>query len=190
MDTRKQIKRTLRRSLVRCRRWNRRSTAPEKAVWAFMVLEVVVFVAGVCMAPMGRLVPVGSSVREALETLEATPSGRRLVRDVRKASRGDFIYLSLGETERDRLYDYLGREVRGVTRAVTLYDGRRYRVRHVAVITNRDVTGADVGEIAKSLAFELENVLQIYRRPWSTDGMDSPMAAVTQARVSREMRIR
>jgi hypothetical protein len=167
-----------------------RATAAELALWGLIAFELLVFVAGVATPPLGRLVPVGKGVSEALQMLSDTPSGRRLIRDVRRRAGGDYIYLTLGETEKDRLFDCYGREVRGVTRAVSLQSGRRFRVRHVTVITNRDVTGGHPTEILKSLAFELENVLQVYRHPWTASGRDSPMAAATQERVLQELRYR
>jgi hypothetical protein len=126
-----------------------RATAIERAVWALVAFELLVFTVGVVAPPLGRLVPVGKSVVEAYDLLRETPSGRRLVRNVRRSAKGDFIYLTLGETEKDRLFDGCGREVRGVTRAVSLRAGRQYRVRHVTVITNRDVTGRAPEEIVK-----------------------------------------
>lgn len=192
-----EARRLYERSLIRLTRIRRlatvrvcRASRAEMVVWGLVSLELLIFAVGVVTPPLGRLVPVGRGVVQALALLDETPSGRRLIRDVRRASRGDFIYLTLGETSKDRLYDGAGREVRGVTRAVSLHDGRRYAVRHVTVITNRDITGAIPQEIVKSLAFELENVVQIYRKPWAMSGMDSPMAPITQRRVLNELSYR
>ncbi len=161
-----------------------------KVVASASAVAALVVLVGVLSPARGRLVPVGPSVTEAYRMLVSSPSGRRLVRDVCRASRGDIIYLTLGDTERDRLSDYTGWPARGVTRAITLWDGRRFRVRTVTVIVNKDYTWINPGEILKSLAFELENVLHLYRNPAAEGGIDSPHARLTQAKILGELGIR
>jgi len=158
-----------------------------RAVAVFVTLDALLLAWVVLTPSPGRLIPVGQSVVGAYRLLESTPSGARLVSDVRRASRGDVIYLTAGRTEEDRLSDGWGYPARGVTRARTIWDGRRFHVRTVTVIVNDDVTWGDMTEIVRSLAFELENVLQVYRNPGAERGIDSPAAAMTQMRVAHEL---
>jgi hypothetical protein len=154
------------------------------------VLFALAVAYGVLSPARGRIVPVGPSVTEAYRMLQSSASGRKLIGDVCRASRGDIIYLTLGDTERDRLADHTGWPARGVTRAITLWDGNRFSVRTVTVIVNKDYTWINPGEILKSLAFELENVLHLYRNPAAESGIDSPHARLTQAKVMGELGIR
>ncbi len=160
-----------------------------KAVLSGGTLIALVCVVGLFTPSRGRVIPVGPSVTEAYQLLVSSPSGRALVEDVRKALRGDIVYLTLGETERDRLSDHRGRPVRGVTRAIVRWNGRKFWTRTVTVIVNRDHTRTSPGAIVKSLAFELENVLHVYRNPATDGGIDSPRARLTQARILNELGI-
>jgi len=150
-------------------------------------LVVLVAIVGMLSPPRGRIVPVGPNVVEAYRMLVSTPSGRALVSEVCKATEGDIIYVTLGATERDRLSDHTGRPARGVTRATTRWNGRRFWAHTATVIVNEDCTGGKPGEIVKSLAFELENVLHVYRHPAADGGIDSPDARLTQARILQEL---
>ena len=55
------------------------------------------------------------------------------------------------------------------------------------MITNRDLTGVRPLDIAKSLAFELENVCYLYGDRCACPDNDSPKALLTQARVAAEL---
>lgn len=137
----------------------------------------------------GSVLPVDRDVIRAFSILQSTSTGRKLVKKVRNSTRGSYIYLTIGDTERDNLMDETGEKVRGLTRVDFRMTQSSCSVRRVTVITNRDMVGRDVYEIVKSLAFELENVCQVFDLncacPWS----DSPNAPLTQARVLEELGI-
>ncbi|HEX2955265.1 MAG TPA: hypothetical protein VHO70_00435, partial [Chitinispirillaceae bacterium] len=87
----------------------------------------------------------------------------------------------------DNLLDECGEKVRGLTRVDFRMTQRTCSVSRVTVITNRDMVGCDVYEIVKSLAFELENVCQVFDLSCACPWRDSPEAPLTQARVLEEL---
>jgi hypothetical protein len=136
------------------------------------------------------VLPVGPEVALAFELLRNSPTGNELVRRIERSANGVYIYLSLGETERDELVDEWGRPVRGVTRAVTRVHRGTVTVSNVTIVTNRDLTAARPGEIVKSLAFELENIRYLYATGGHVlSGIDSPYAAAMQSQVVRELNL-
>ena len=73
-----------------------------------------------------------------------------------------------------------------LTRALFGYDGDRCTVARVTVIANHDATGGHPAEIAKSLAYERENVADVCNQSRSRPSCDSPPARRTRARVAAE----
>jgi hypothetical protein len=137
----------------------------------------------------GSVLPVDRDVIRAFSILQSTSTGRRLVEKVRNSTRGSYIYLTIGNTEKDNLMDECGEKVRGLTRVDFRMTQSSCSVRRVTVITNRDLVGSDVYEIVKSLAFELENVCQVFNLNCACPWRDSPDAPLTQARVLEELGI-
>ncbi len=135
----------------------------------------------------GSVLPVDKDVMRAFSILQSTNTGRKLVKKVRNSTRGSYIYLTIGDTERDNLMDEAGEKVRGLTRVDFRMTQSSCSVRRVTVITNRDMVGRDVYEIVKSLAFELENVCQVFNLNCACPWRDSPDAPLTQARVLEEL---
>ncbi len=161
---------------------------PQKIFCTLVIVEIVVLLCSVIIPEKGKILPVGKQVVEAYELLKKSPSGRRLIKRVEKTTRGSFVYLTLGNTDNDNLFDYYGEEVLAVTRAeFKFYSGMRVP-RSVTVIANRDVIGSDPQEVVKSLAFELENVNYSYTKKFlHRFSKDSPLALVTQGKVIEEL---
>lgn len=169
-------------------RWENAPREERGRIAALGAIGCVVFLMAFTVPRRAAILPVGREVNRAFEMLRSSPTGRDLVGAVERSANGAYIYLTLGETERDELVDEYGRAVRGVTRAVTQWGGGAAMVSNVAVVTNRDLTGGLPDEIVKSLAFELENVRYLYEtRGRVSSGADSPRAASTQRRVIREL---
>jgi hypothetical protein len=161
---------------------------PQRRLLSIIVLgQVLIVLCAIATRSQGVIKPVGKEVVEAYELLKQTPTGRKLIRNVAKVSRGNVIYLTLGETGRDRLYDDRGRMVKGLTRVNFQMSGTSCRVGRTIVIANNDVVRSDAKEIVKSLAFELENVYQVYDRSCACPLKDSPLAYSTQARIIEEL---
>lgn len=137
----------------------------------------------------GVILPVGKDVVSAYKLLQTTQTGQRLIKDVKKVTRGSIVFLTLGDTEKDNLFDEYGRTVRGLTRTEFAVSGISCGIRRVTVIANKDILGEEPSEIVKSLAFELENVYQIFALSCACPLQDSPMAALTQARIINELSI-
>jgi hypothetical protein len=116
-----------------------------------------------------------------------TETGRDLIRRVKRSTAGSYIFLSLGTTERDRLVDFYGDTIRGVTRATFAYYDRTRLPKSVTVITNRDLVGTLPRDIIRSIAFELENVEYSFRNPQVDFPGDSPLATVTQRQILEEL---
>ncbi len=156
---------------------------------ALISVEVIVVIAMLLAPVRGVILPVGENVCKAYDLLESTNTGKELIRRVKKLSGGSYIYLTLGETEREKLMDYSGKEVRGLTRVITGYGAVDKHIFHTSVITNRDITGDDPVEILKNIAFELENVAYIYNNPYANPPDDSPQSYRTQSAVLKELNI-
>ncbi len=163
---------------------------PERRMVLIMSsLLLILLSVSVSIQAKGSILPVDKDVVRAFKMLESTTSGRKLIKKVRNVTRGSYIYLTIGNTERDNLMDECGEKVRGLTRVDFRMSGRSCSVGRVTVITNRDLVGGDVYEIVKSLAFELENVYQVFDLSCTCPWMDSPQAPLTQARVIEELGI-
>jgi hypothetical protein len=151
---------------------------------SLFTLLLLLFVA----APKGgKILPVDPYMVHAYSILGKTETGKQLIKRVRKSTAGSYIYLSLGSTEKDRLIDYYGDTVRGVTRATYNYYDRMLFPKSVTVITNRDLVGIAPRDIIRSLAFELENVEYSFKNPPVDFQEDSPRAEYTQKRIMEEL---
>lgn len=117
----------------------------------------------------------------------ATAAWKETVKKVENNTKGTFIYLMLGTTEKNNLSDYSGRKVRGITRAYYKSIYNTYTPQGIFVFTNKDVTSGNPEEIVKSIAFELENVVYSAKYPAIEFGKDSPHAPVTQKMVCMEL---
>lgn len=161
---------------------------PERRTMVVTML-VIAILAGFYLSiqSRGSVLPVDRDVIRAFTILQSTTTGRKLVQKVRSMTRGSYIYLTIGDTERDNLMDESGEKVRGLTRVDFRMTQSSCSVRRVTVITNRDMVGRDVYEIVKSLAFELENVCQVFDLNCACPWRDSPDAPLTQARVLEEL---
>lgn len=135
----------------------------------------------------GVILPIGREVVTAYSMLQSTPTGKQLIKDVRSVTRGRIVFLTLGSTERDNLMDECGKTVRGLTRTDFHVSGVSCGIRRVTVIANKDIVGMNPEEIVKSLAFELENVYQVFAMSCACPLEDSPRASITQARIVREL---
>lgn len=155
---------------------------------SFLLLFETIFIFTIVFSPVnGVILPVGEEVCEAYDMLSSTEVGKDLIKRVKKASRGNYIYITLGDTENQNLIDYSGREVRGLTRVIRGYGAVNHHIFNTAVITNRDVTGNDPIEILKNISFELENIVHIYNNPYVEPPKDSPQSHLTQAAVLSEL---
>ena len=135
----------------------------------------------------GKILPIDPHMVTAYDILSKTDTGRDLLKRVKKSTAGSYIYLSLGTTEKDRLTDFWGDTVRGVTRSTFEYYDRTRLPKSVTVITNRDLVGTTPRDIVRSIAFELENVDYSFRNPKVDFPGDSPLAAITQERIMKEL---
>lgn len=156
---------------------------------ALISVELIIVFAMLLAPVKGVILPVGENVCKAYSLLESTNSGQELIERVRRLSKGSYVYLTLGETEREKLKDYSGKEVRGLTRVITGYSDLKNHIFNTSVITNKDVTGEDPIEILKNIAFELENVAYIYENPYANPPDDSPKSYATQRAVLEELNI-
>jgi hypothetical protein len=148
---------------------------------------IALFILPAAVPHQGKILPVDPYMVTAYSMLSSTKSGRQLIKRVKRSTAGSYIYLSLGSTERDRLTDYYGDTVRGVTRATYQYIDRLLLPKSVTVITNRDLVGTAPRDIIRSIAFELENVDYSFRNPQFDFSGDSPFAERTQQRVLEEL---
>lgn len=161
---------------------------PEHRLMSVLITgQFILIVLAFTTQRQGVILPIGKDVVSAYNLLQSTPTGKRLIKDVKSVTRGRVIFLTLGETERDDLFDECGKTVRGLTRTDFAVSGISCGIRRVTVIANRDVLGERPSEIVKSLAFELENVYQIFALSCACPLKDSPRAAITQARVINEI---
>lgn len=149
--------------------------------------QILLLILAFTVQSRGVILPVGKEVVTAYKMLQSTPSGRRLINEVRNVTKGRVIYLTLGNSEYDELFDENGRQVRGLTRSNFHVSGTSCNIHRITVIANKDIVGENPQEIVKSLAFELENVHQIFSLSCACPWQDSPRAPLTQARVIREL---
>ena len=154
---------------------------------ATLALSLLILLMSLSIPSEGKILPIQPQVVEAYSLLSKTESGRDLIQRVKKSTKGSFIYLSLGCTEKDRLVSIYGDTVRGVTRSTFVYYNRIRFPRSVSVIINRDLVGTAPRDIIRSIAFELENVAFSFENPQVDFPIDSPLARITQMRVMREL---
>jgi hypothetical protein len=149
---------------------------------------LIILILSITIPPKGRIVPVGKEMQQAYSLLKSTETGRELIKNVKKSTRGNLIYMILGTTDVNDLTDPSGNKVRGVTRAYfkNAMDNN-YIPQGIIVYTNRDITESLPTEIVKSMAFELENVIYSMKHPGIESGKDSPYASVTQNEVCNEL---
>ncbi|MBN1757440.1 MAG: hypothetical protein JW863_03930 [Chitinispirillaceae bacterium] len=137
----------------------------------------------------GKILPVDPYMVTAYSMLNSTSTGRQLIKRVKKSTAGSYIYLSLGSTDKDRLTDWSGDTVRGVTRATYEQIDRLLLPKSVTVITNKDLVGTAPRDIIRSIAYELENVDFSFRNPQFDFPADSPLAEHTQRRILEELNL-
>jgi len=171
--------------------WGRKKMRFLQRHYPFQSLMAVGFIVIFCTLLIvphgGKILPVDPHMVSAYSMLSKTPTGKQLIKRVKKSTAGSYIFLSLGTTERDRLFDYYGNSVRGVTRATFEYYNRMLVPKSVTVITNRDLVGMAPRDIIRSIAFELENVDYSFRNPQFDFPEDSPRAYYTQQLVMAEL---
>jgi len=160
---------------------------PQKLFLSVAALEAVILVYALAVPERGRICPVGNVTAEAFSLLKKSPTGKSLIRRVEKISKGSYVYVMLGETDKNDLIDYNGEVVQACTRTHFRYWGNLRMPKSIVVITNRDILGVDPKEIAKSIAFELENVSYSHQHIFDRFGKDSPLAAVTRERITQEL---
>jgi hypothetical protein len=168
------------------RKWQKLNTHQRLFV-TFVIIEIFLLMSSILIPEHGKILPVGKNVVEAYQLLKKSPTGMHLVKRVKKISSGSFIYLTLGEPEKDDLFDYSGIEVRALTRAVFHYLGRNRIPNSITVIANKRILGSDPKEVVRSLAFELENVYYAYEERCHECGKDSPFASLTREMVTDEL---
>jgi hypothetical protein len=164
-----------------------RSARESRLVSCIIVCQAATLLIAVAVPRKASILPVGTDVVAAYRLLAGSPTGSRLIERACKAAAGSYIYLTAGETEHDRLFDCTGEAVRGLTRATVGPGAGRCSVRRVTVITNSELTGGMPREIAKSLAFELENICYLFGDRCACPDRDSPGAPGTRARVAAEL---
>lgn len=164
---------------------------PEHRTTALFISAILLLsvISSFSIQTKGSILPVDKDVVHAFKMLKSTSSGRKLIEKVRNITKGSLIFLTIGNTEKDNLMDECGEKVRGLTRVDFRMSGHTCSVGRVTVITNRDMVGSDVYEIVKSIAFELENVYQVFNLSCACPWIDSPQAPQTQARVIEELGI-
>lgn len=178
-------------TLRRGRYWTNKKIRFLKRHYPFQSLMtsgfILLFITLIITPRGGKILPVDPHMVHAYSLLSKTPTGKQLIKRVKKSTAGSYIYLSLGSTEKDRLFDYYGNSVRGVTRATFEYCNRMLVPKSVTVITNSDLIGLAPRDIIRSIAFELENVDYSFRKPQFDFPEDSPRAAYTQQLVLAEL---
>jgi hypothetical protein len=147
----------------------------------------VICVLSLVMPQRGTIIPIGTEMKQAYSMLQSTPTGRALINKVELSSKGNYVYMVLGTTDTNKLFDPSGRKVRGVTRAFFHVAQNNFIPQSIIVYTNRDITFGEPSEIVKSMAFELENVIYSMKYPNVVPGLDSPYAQLTQKRICDEL---
>lgn len=148
---------------------------------------LVLFLISATATPKGKIIPLGKEMIAAFELLKSTQTGRELIKEVEKSTKGNIVYMMMGATESHDLTYYGGETVRGVTRTYFKSFSNLYTTSGILVYTNRDLTWGQPTEIVKNIAFELENVIYSMKFPGTEFGQDSPQALVTQKQVCMEL---
>jgi hypothetical protein len=166
------------------------STMIEHPITTSLVIGTfVICVLSLAMPQRGTIIPIGTEMKQAYSMLQSSRTGRALINKVELSSKGNYIYMVLGTTDTNKLFDPSGRKVRGVTRAFFHVAQNNFIPQSIVVYTNRDITFGEPTEIVKSMAFELENVVYSMKYPNVVPGLDSPHAQVTQKRVCEELNL-
>ncbi len=160
---------------------------PKKIFYSLIIVESFVLICAFMIPKQGKILPIDEDAIEAYSLLKKSPTGRKLIKRVKRTTRGNFTFLMLGKTDRDELFDYSGEVVKALTRSEFKYYGNMCIPSNMTIIANKDVIGINPKAVVKSLAFELENVLYAYRNPHNTFGRDSPLAEITREKVTQEL---
>jgi hypothetical protein len=137
----------------------------------------------------GRLIPMDPEMRNALDLLEKTPTGKVIISKARKSTRGSPIFLTLGNTEKNDLVDDNGETVVGVTRTYFKNIANQYLPNGVFIYSNKDMTRSRPDLIALNIAFELENVVYAMKFAGAEFLDDSPLAWQTLEKVAEELKL-
>ena len=155
-----------------------------------VVAGIIIIISGCMIVPArGRLIPMDQEMRTALELLRSTPTGRVIISKAGKSTRGLPIFLTLGTTEKNDLFDERGEAVVGDTRAYFKNIANCCLPNGVFIYSNKDVTCSRPHLIALNLAFELENVIYAMKNPGAESAEDSPAAWQTLEKVAGELRL-
>jgi hypothetical protein len=164
------------------------STMVEHPITSALVAGTfAICVLSLLMPQRGTIIPIGTEMKQAYTMLQSSQTGRALINKAELSSKGNYIYMVLGTTDTNNLFDPSGRKVRGVTRAFFHVAQNNFIPQSIVVYTNRDITFGEPSEIVKSMAFELENVIYSMKYPNVVPGLDSPYAQLTQKRVCDEL---
>ncbi|MFP4164923.1 MAG: hypothetical protein ACLFQB_07835 [Chitinispirillaceae bacterium] len=169
------------------KRCNRQSVKKHPFASVMITGFTVLLLISLTVTPEGRIIPLGKEMIAAFELLKSTPTGRELIEEVEKSTRGSIVYMMLGNTEEHDLQDYHRSTVRGVTRSYFKLFSSTYTPSGILIHTNQDLTDSHPSEIVKNIAFELENVIHSMANPGIEFGKDSPKAPVTQNMVCMEL---
>jgi len=166
----------------------RLSTLVEHPITSALVAGTfAICVLSMVMPQRGTIIPIGTEMKQAYTMLQSSRTGRALINKAELSSKGNYIYMVLGTTDTNNLFDPSGRKVRGVTRAFFHVAQNSFIPQSIVVYTNRDITFGEPSEIVKSMAFELENVIYSMKYPNVVPGLDSPYAQLTQKLVCDEL---
>jgi hypothetical protein len=165
-----------------CAQWRQRPF-----ITGIIAVQILTIIVALSLPRRANILPVGKEIVEAYELLGKTRTGRKLISRASQAASGSYIYLTVGDTEHDRLFDYSGEPVRALTRAVVRPGSGKCLVNRATVISNRNLLRSNVTEIAKSLAWELENICHLYGATCGCPDSDSPRAFATQRRIAAEL---
>ena len=163
------------------------NTIKHHLIASFTCLGVFIIAGGcVLFPPTGRIVIIGPEMRNGLELLENTSTGKELIKKARRSTKGSPIFLTLGNTTKNDLVDKLGNTVIGMTRTYFKNIANQFVSNGVFVTSNQDIlTRPDL--IALNIAFELENVIYAMKNPGVEFADDSPLAWQTLENVAVEL---
>jgi hypothetical protein len=163
------------------------NTIKHHLIASFTCLGVFIIAGGcVLFPPTGRIVIIGPEMRNGLELLENTSTGKELIKKARRSTKGSPIFLTLGNTTKNDLVDKQGNTVIGMTRTYFKNIANQFVSNGVFVTSNQDIlTRPDL--IALNIAFELENVIYAMKNPGVEFADDSPLAWQTLENVAVEL---
>ena len=163
------------------------NTIKHHLIASFTCLGVFIIAGGcVLFPPTGRIVIICPEMRNGLELLENTSTGKELIKKARRSTKGSPIFLTLGNTTKNDLVDKQGNTVIGMTRTYFKNIANQFVSNGVFVTSNQDIlTRPDL--IALNIAFELENVIYAMKNPGVEFADDSPLAWQTLENVAVEL---